>query len=316
MRVNAPIVAGDSGTREHHAYSPKSALDRRGSFGANAREAGARAVRTNQAKAALLAGEVVFGCFIRHPSASIVELLALQGWDVIVFDAEHGAIEPGDCEEMTRAALLGGATPIVRIPAADRTSVQRYLDVGALGLHAPLVETGRDAENVVRFARYMPEGERGLAGVRAASYGQAESFGEYVRRANEELLVAVQVETRQGVENIEEIVTVPGIDAVFIGTTDLAHSLGRINDPGHPDVISAIDRVAEETKSAEKALGILVPDEARAREWIARGASYICVTVEGLLGQASRVMLGALAQERKAARREPEVVERYSGGQR
>jgi 4-hydroxy-2-oxoheptanedioate aldolase len=242
---------------------------------------------TNALKARLKEGEHVFGCFTKHPSASIVELLSLQGWDLIVIDAEHGPIDPLDCERMTRAVELGGATPIVRVPANDRATILRYLDVGPQGLHVPMIESRADAEQVVRFAKYMPDGERGLSGVRAASYGSREGLNEYVRRANAELLIVVQIESKEALEHLDEIVAVPAVDVVFVGPTDLAHSLGVVGQGDHPLVRAALDEVSTAVADSSKAFGILVNNERDAHDWMERGAQYLCLNIENLLRQAS-----------------------------
>ena len=251
---------------------------------------------TNVLKARLNDGAHVFGCFTKHPSASVVELLGLQGWDFVIIDAEHGPIDPLECERMTRAAELGGATPIVRVPANERAAILRYLDVGPQGLHVPMIESGADAEQAVRFAKYMPDGERGLAGVRAASYGTLEGLDEYVLRANAETLVVVQIESKAALGHLDDIVTVPGIDVVFVGPTDLAHSLGVVGQGDHPIVAAALDDICRAVEGSSKALGILVSSERDARAWMERGAQYLCVNLENLLRQASSGFLNEFHQ--------------------
>ncbi len=97
-------------------------------------------MKTNATKAKLNAGETVFGCFVRYPSSGLVELLGYQPWDFIVFDAEHGTIEPGDCEDMARAAELRGVTPVVRVTTNQPHIILRFMDTGAQGLHVPWVK--------------------------------------------------------------------------------------------------------------------------------------------------------------------------------
>ena len=194
-------------------------------------------------KSRLAAGESVFGCMTKHPSASVVEMLGLYGWDFVVIDAEHGPIDPLGCESMTRAAEVAGATPLVRVPSNDRAAILRYLDVGPKGLHIPMVESGDDARDAVRFSKYVPEGDRGLGAVRAAGYGARHGLDEYVRRANDEMLIVVQIESRKAVERIDEILAVQEIDVVFIGPTDLAHSLGVVGQRDHPLLNDAFERI-------------------------------------------------------------------------
>src|SRR5258706_9990181 len=152
-------------------------------------------MRPNAAKARLKAGEAIFGCFVRYPDAGLVEVLGYQPWDFIVFDGEHGTLEPRDCENMVRAAELRGVTPIVRVTTNLPPIILRFMDSGAQGLHVPWVNSAAEAENVVRSVKYYPRGIRGLAGVRAADYGQSISFAEYVEQANRETLISIHIET-------------------------------------------------------------------------------------------------------------------------
>ncbi len=153
---------------------------------------------TNRAKAKLASGETVFGCFVRFGAPGLAELLALQGFDFLVLDAEHGGLDPDDCEDLVRAAQLRGAAPIVRVPANDRSTILRYMDIGAAGIHVPMIESAEAAVRAKRSVKYHPEGERGLGGVRAANYAQLEPLGEYVLHANRETMVVAQIETPAG----------------------------------------------------------------------------------------------------------------------
>ena len=228
-------------------------------------------------------GECVVGYMTKHPGASIVEALGMRGWDFVVIDAEHGPIDPLECEQMTRAAEVGGCAAVVRVPARDKSTIMRYLDVGPQGLHVPMIETRADAETVGRYAKYWPDGERGLASVRAASYGAGGGLAAYTARANAELLVVAQIETGAAVEQIDEIVSTPAIDVVFIGSTDLANSLGLLGQPDHPRLLAALERISTAVRNSSKTLGIMVANEDDARIWIDRGARYICFLFENLL---------------------------------
>jgi 2-keto-3-deoxy-L-rhamnonate aldolase RhmA len=253
-------------------------------------------MRQNVAKARLRAGECVLGCFVRYPEPGLAELTALLGFDFLVLDAEHGTLDPRECENMVRAAELGGAAPLVRVPSNQPSVILRFLDTGAQGVHIPLAGSAADAETAVRAVKYAPRGERGLAGVRAAAYGQDGSLADYAARANEETMVVVQVETPAAVEAAAEIAAVDGVDVVFVGPTDLSNSLGVVGQMSHPRVVEAFDAVAEAVSGSGAALGVLVADEDGAREWRERGATYIAVTVDSLLVRGARELLGAVAQ--------------------
>ncbi len=253
-------------------------------------------MRPNTTKAKLKAGETVFGCFIRYPNASLVEVLGYQPWDFIVFDGEHGTIDPQDCENMVRAAELRGVTPIVRVTTNQAPIILRFMDSGAHGLHVPWVNTAAEAEAVVRAVKYEPRGVRGLAFIRAADYGQTIPLGEYVQQANAETLVAIHVETITAVENLPEIVKIDGIDVIFIGPTDLSQSLGVPGQPQHPKVQEAISRIFDTVAGSDKVVGIMAPNVQAARQWRERGARYITIGFESLLMPAVREYLRAVRE--------------------
>ncbi len=245
-------------------------------------------MRNNTTKSKLNAGESVFGCFVRYPSPGLIEVLGYQGWDFLVFDGEHGTIEPSDCEQMVRAAELRGVTPIIRVTTNQPWVILRYMDTGAQGLHVPWVNSATEAEAAIRSVKYHPRGIRGLASVRAADYSQVTPFPEYTQRANAETLVVVQVETAQAVECLSEIVGVDGVDVIFIGPTDLSHSLGVPGQLQHPRVRAAMDRIIETVAQTKIALGVNVSSAEAAREWRQRGARYISIAMESIIAPAMR----------------------------
>jgi 4-hydroxy-2-oxoheptanedioate aldolase len=245
-------------------------------------------MHTNNAKAKLKAGGTIYGVFVRYPEASLVEVLGYQPWDFIVFDGEHGVIEPAACENMVRAAELRGVTPIVRVPTNLPPQILRLMDTGPLGLHVPWVNSAEEAEAAVRSVKYHPRGIRGLAGVRAADYGQAGPLGDYTQQANAETMIIVHIETAQAVERTAEIAAVDGIDVVFIGPTDLSQSLGVPGQTQHPTLQAAMDKIIAAVSKSPAALGIMVPNVAAARQWAARGARYIAIGMENLLVPAAR----------------------------
>lgn len=254
-------------------------------------------MRVNATKQRLRAGETVYGCFVRYADPSLTELVALQGFDFLILDGEHGAVEPRDAEGMVRAAELWDVTPIVRVPANLPPVILRFLDTGAQGAQVPLVASAAEAQAAVRAVKYWPEGARGLAGVRAANYGQRGPLGEYTARANEETLVVAQLETREALEQAGEIARTPGIDVVFIGPTDLSQALGVPGQTSHAVVEEAYERIIAAVDGSGTALGILVGDAAAAHAWKARGARYIAVTVDSLVVRSARDLLAAVREE-------------------
>ncbi len=255
-------------------------------------------MRHNITKEKLGRGEVVYGCFVRYPNAALVEVLGYCGWDFIVFDGEHGTIEPADCEAMVRAAELQAVTPIIRVSVNQPHIILRFLDTGAQGLHVPMVRSATDAEGIVRSAKYQPRGSRGLAAIRAADYGQRIPFRQYVTEANAEMLVVVHIETEDAVERLPEIIQVEGLDVIFLGPTDLSNSLGHPGELQHPRVQATVERCVETVLSSSLALGIMVPNAESACQWQRRGARYIAVGLEAVLNPACRTYLKSVRDAR------------------
>lgn len=243
---------------------------------------------TNATKARLAAGESVYGCFVRYPEPTLIEVLGYLGWDFLVFDGEHGTAEPRDVENMVRAAELRGVTPITRVPTNQAPIILRHMDTGAHGLHVPWVNSAAEAEAVVRAVKYGPRGIRGLAGVRANDYNQRGTLSEYVEIANRETLVIIHIETADAVKQLPEIVQIDGIDVIFIGPTDLSHSLGVPGQLQHPGVQAVFQQITDVVRDSDKALGIMVQNAEGARQWRERGARYITINFESLLAPAMR----------------------------
>ena len=181
------------------------------------------------------------------------------------------------------------------------TTVSALVGRYAMSIHSvrwiPLASSAADADAAVRAVKYGPRGARGLTGVRAAFYGQREPLAEYVVRANEETLVVVQIETREALAQIPEIAGVDGVDVVFVGPTDLSHSLGVPGQTSHPLVEEAYRAIVEGVDGSPAVLGVLVADEADARVWRQRGARYIAVTVDSLVTRSARALLSAVRDE-------------------
>ena len=238
---------------------------------------------TNTTKAKLAAGEPVFGCFVRYAEPSLAEFVAMLGWDYIVFDAEHGTLQPRDVEDLCRAVEPYGVTPLVRVTTNQAHVILRYMDAGAHGAHVPWVNTAAEADAAVRAVKYAPRGERGLAGTRASRWGLRESLAAYVETANRETLVVIHIETIEAVDAIADFVAIDGVDVLYLGPVDLSQSLGHPGEPGHPDVIAAMERAAEVVVGSGKTLGIWAATPAATDEWLAKGARYFATGLEPLL---------------------------------
>jgi 4-hydroxy-2-oxoheptanedioate aldolase len=249
---------------------------------------------SNRIRQLLRDNGTIHGCFLRYPDAGITELLALQGWDFIVLDAEHGPVQPHDCEQMVRSAELHGVAALARLPSCRNDHIQRYLDTGLMGLHAPCVGSRAEAEAIVSAAKYFPLGQRGLAAVRGAQYGQKQSLKDYAQYANANTVIVAQIETAEGLERLDDIAQVEGIDVIFIGPTDLSQSLGYPGELDHPAVQSAISRIIACANQHKKPWGIMVGDAESARSWRSRGARYIAVTFESMVRSACQSFLSTI----------------------
>jgi 4-hydroxy-2-oxoheptanedioate aldolase len=245
----------------------------------------------NATKSKLFAGETVVGCLLRYHDASLVEFLGYQGWDFFLFDAEHGTLEPKDCEHLVRAAESRRVTPLVRVTTNQQHIILRFLDTGVQGVQVPMVNSAAEAENVIRAVKFSPRGARGLAVTRPAQFGQVVPLGEYVQTANTETLVIVQVETVEAVSHVSEIARVDGVDVVFVGPTDLSLSLGVPGQPQHSRVRETAEKIAIEVKQAGKILGAFVSTPESAREWRNRGARYLACGLESILSPSVRQYL-------------------------
>lgn len=212
-------------------------------------------MQENQMKALIKAGKPAFGVSVQFPSAEIVEMVGQLGFDWVMLDAEHGSITPDNIGPMVMAAELHGITPLVRPEKNDPAIINKYLDRGAMGVQVPHVNTAAEAKAVVDACRFYPEGKRGLGGARMSDFGFGISTPEYVKQANKEMLVCVQIEDVEAVENLDEILEVEGIDVFFIGPTDLAQSLGHPGNNGHPDVQKVIKDTFDRIHAAGKASG-------------------------------------------------------------
>jgi 4-hydroxy-2-oxoheptanedioate aldolase len=179
-------------------------------------------MRTNTVKAKWRAGEIAYGAWLTIPSSLSAEAVAHQGHDYVCVDMQHGAIDYDSALAMMTAIDTTAAVPFVRVPWNDPSHIQRALDAGALGVVVPMVNSPEEARAAVAACRYAPDGARSWGPIRA----QFSVGADYFRRANDEVACIVMVETKQAVDRLDEILDVPGIDAVYVGPSDLSITLG------------------------------------------------------------------------------------------
>lgn len=243
----------------------------------------------NRVKERLQAGERVVGCFLPIRAPELVELCALNGFDFVLIDAEHGPISPESAYPMILAAEAHGITPIARIGQLDRQVILKYLDLGIAGVMTPQVNDAAAAEEAVAATRFPPRGRRGLAGSRAFDYGTARPAADRVPLLNDRVLSLVQFEHVNAVAALDAILRTPDLDVLFVGPNDLAASMGFAGQPLHPDVTRLVDeQVIPLAKRHGKALGTVAVDGASAAATFARGFDMVVAGASSLFGAGAR----------------------------
>jgi len=234
----------------------------------------------------------LIGTIVTLPTPAVAEMLADVGFDWLFLDMEHGPLESGGLMGILQAVGERAAC-LVRVPAAEEFFIKRVLDLGATGVIVPQVNTPEQAADVVRFARYAPEGARGVGLARAHGYGLR--FQEYLETANEQVTVIVQAEHIEAVRNIEAIVEVPGVDGVLLGPYDLSASLGKTGLLEDPEVVAAIDRIVETCRQAGMPFGYFAVTADAIHPFIDRGCTLLVAGVDTLhLGTAAQQFLSQL----------------------
>lgn len=223
-------------------------------------------------------GELLIGTLVSLPSPEITEILAGAGFDWLFIDAEHGAFNPQQTQPMLQAA--GQCPCVVRVPAGDEIWIKKALDIGAAGIIVPQVHTPEQAKQIVQYCKYSPDGSRGVGIGRAHKYGA--EFESYIKNANKQTAVILQAESRQAIDNIESIANIAGIDAIFVGPYDLSASLGRIGQVADPEVVEAINKIANTCKKAGVRLGIFGVSAEAVRPYIEQGFTLITAGVDTL----------------------------------
>ena len=233
----------------------------------------------NKLKAKLNNGEVALGPFVNLNSVALIEIAAYAGFDFVILDTEHGPLDILTAENLCRVAQGTGITPIVRIRENDPAQILRALDIGAGGVQVPQICTKEDAEAVVHAAKYAPLGMRGVSPyTRAARY-----FVDGARifeRLNAESMVLIHLEGVEGLENLEEIISVPGLDVIFLGPYDLSQSLGIPGQVSDPRVVDRMREAAEQINAAGLTVGTFADSPEAARRWIDAGVRYVSLSVD------------------------------------
>ncbi len=199
-------------------------------------------IRPNRVKQKLMAGETVWSSSLRLPEPGLCEVLGYAGWDFVLLDGEHGALDATTLDRLVQGCFAGGTTPIVRVLRPnDPEAIMHALDLGAQGILIPHCRTADDARRLVSAAMYSPRGNRGFGPGRSTLWGRV-SGSDYVKTANDEVLLLALIEDPEGVENVEAIAA-GGLDGLWVGTGDLALGYGVGAERDHPLVMQAAERI-------------------------------------------------------------------------
>ena len=240
----------------------------------------------NTFKRAIKAGKQQIGLWSSLSSNVTVEVIAGSGFDWILIDTEHSPNELPMVLSQLQVATGGTAHPIVRPAWNDTVLIKRFLDAGVQSFLIPYVQTEDEARAAVAATRYPPKGVRGFASAsRASRFGRVK---DYYAHADEEICVLVQIETQQGLDNLEAIARVEGVDGVFIGPGDLSAALGYLGSPGHLEMQPVIEDAIARIKAVGSVPGILTGDEKLARRYIELGCLFTAVGADiGILARGS-----------------------------
>ncbi len=246
-------------------------------------------VLTNRFKAALEAGRQQIGLWCSLASPISTEIVAGSGFDWLLLDMEHSANDLRDIYGQLQAIMEGEAHAMVRVPSDEPITIKRILDTGAQSLMIPNIDDAEQARRAVAATRYAPRGVRGFSQApRAARFGR---IPDYHARCEDEIFVAVQIESRRALDNLEEIAGVEGVDGVFVGPGDLSTSLGYLGQQNHPEVVAIIEETVARITRTGKLAGILTANEDLARRYIAAGTRFTAIGSDmGVLARATEAL--------------------------
>ncbi|MCZ4314817.1 4-hydroxy-2-oxoheptanedioate aldolase [Comamonadaceae bacterium G21597-S1] len=245
----------------------------------------------NRFKAALREPGAQIGLWIALANGYAAEVCAGAGFDWLMLDGEHA---PGELQSMLaqlQALAPYRSHPVIRPRTADPALIKQLLDIGAQTLLVPMIDSAQQAQDMVRAMRYPPAGIRGV-GSAIARASRFNRIPNYLQLADAQMCLLVQVESRAGLDNVDAIASVDGVDGVFIGPADLCAALGHLGNPGHPEVQEAIEGAIARVLAAGKAPGILTADERLARRYIDLGCRFVAVGTDiTLLVRGSQALL-------------------------
>jgi 2-keto-3-deoxy-L-rhamnonate aldolase RhmA len=233
----------------------------------------------------------VYGVSVMIPSPQIVEMIAAAGFDWVLLDCEHGTITLESVELMAMAAEASGITAIARPVSRSAEHILQVLDRGVMGVQVPHINTAADAREVVAAVKFHPLGKRSIAaGTRAAVYDAHGSLTDYVKAANDATLIAVQIEDKEAVDNLDQLLKIDDIDVFFVGPSDLSQSMGFPGDPKAPSVAQAIDSSFRKMLAAQRTPGTPATAE-NLKGVLDKGVRYIYTHLPRLLSASAKAYL-------------------------
>ncbi len=232
-------------------------------------------LKENRVKKALKGGQVCIGSMVSSfRSPQIAQMFAVSGWDYLIMDTEHSFFDYGSLADIFSLARTEEIVPLVRVTVATYPYLARALDVGAMGVICPHVETPEEIRLILDSCLYAPLGQRGLSLSNIHLAHRRATQKEYVEWANANTLIVIQPETKKAIENIEKLVSIPGVDAVMIGPHDLSLSLGIVGQLKHPQMAEAYERIIAACQKFGVAPGIHLTEFDQAQEWLAKGMRF------------------------------------------
>ncbi len=261
-------------------------------------------MRTNHVKEQLKRGEPALGAWLSLPSVSAARIMARLGFDWLVVDMEHSAQNPAIMADMVAIiADAGTSAPIVRVPYNSVEWFKWALDAGAWGVVVPMVNTREEAQRAVDWSKYPPVGARSIGGAFGPYGFGITDWPTYAKTANEEIIVAVQIESREAIQNLDSILSVPGIDVAFVGPNDLHASLGLVpsSDGAEPEFLEALERIKAAARQYNIASGIFSSNGETSAARIQQGFQFISVTTDlsSMIGAATQNLRIAREQNKK-----------------
>jgi 2-keto-3-deoxy-L-rhamnonate aldolase RhmA len=232
-------------------------------------------LKENRVKKVLKAGQVCLGSMISSfRTPQIAQIYAVHGWDYLIMDTEHSFFDYGALADIFTVARTEEIVPLVRVTVATYPYLARALDVGAMGVICPHVDTPEEVRHIIDSCLYAPLGQRGLSLSNIHIAHRRTNQKEYVEWANANTLVVLQPETQKAIDHIEKLVSISGVDAVMIGPQDLSLSLGIVGQLKHPMMVEAYERVIAACQKYHVAPGIHLSEFDQAKEWLAKGMRF------------------------------------------